>query len=261
MSIGCSAVFAQNFIYVPHQPGGVSDLIARSFARTNATVINLPSALSQSAHRAAVQNRQPLLVDVSIVFIDPHIHNLNYDIREDFDEFHWFVTSPNGIVVSAKNSSENLHSFVKNSKNIDLLYSTSGTMTHLAALEFLSRFNLRGTPIPYRGGVNAIQSVVSGETVFHVGNYLGAKSLIDANRLKVIATSETLDLKVRGYWGLAFPRTMIIRERKQWRQAISIFVEKNQQESNIKYILNTNEWMNSQDDFYKQLIRAYILKP
>jgi tripartite-type tricarboxylate transporter receptor subunit TctC len=259
-AISCSNVFAQQIVYVPHPPGGVSDLIARSFARSNATVINLPSALSQAAHKAAVQNSQPFLVDVSIVFIDPRVHNLNHDIREDFDEFHWFITSSNVVVVSAKNSSEDLHNFLKNSKNTDLLYSISGTMTHLAALEFLSRFNLRGTPVPYRGGSSAIQSVISGDTVFHIGNYLGAKGLIDAKRLKIIATSETLDLKVRGYWGLAFPRNMPIGVRKHWRQIITMFVEKNQQELNIKYIHNTKEWMNSQDEFYQQLIRLYITK-
>lgn len=248
--------FAQDQIYVPHPPGGISDIIARTLS-PNIQVINSSGPLSQSAQRAAFLNKQPLLIDMSIVFIDHNLNNVNFDVQKHFDEYHWFITVPNAIVISTSNPSKNLSDFLIRARKMELLYAFSGSITQIAAKEFLQKYKLSGVGVPYRGGVNAVKSVATGETIFHVGNIIGVQPLVDAGKIRIIGTSDSLNLRTQGYWGIALPSSMEESTKQKWRKTIKDYItlKNNKYSFSIKSVENVDAWMKKQNDYYSNIIK------
>jgi tripartite-type tricarboxylate transporter receptor subunit TctC len=205
-------------IYVSQPPGGISDIIFRHVAKYkgDTMVVNMPGVLNQQAPRAAFTNKQPLGVATSTIFVDRLLHESEntYDIRGNFNEIFIIGNSPTVLVVNANigvSSFDDFRKFIKNSE--PPLYAVSSSMTQFAALDLLDRERMTGLAVPYKGGSNAVKSILSNETHFHMGNLTGVKGLVEAGKLKIITyeypSSIILNL------GIAFPRGM---NTQYWRK-------------------------------------------
>jgi tripartite-type tricarboxylate transporter receptor subunit TctC len=64
-----------------------------------------------------------------------------------------------------------------------------GTASHLSAALLMKRAGLAATHVPYRGGAQQIQSVLTGETLFTFSTIPTPAPLIRDGRLRVLATS------------------------------------------------------------------------
>jgi tripartite-type tricarboxylate transporter receptor subunit TctC len=212
-------------IYVSNPVGGISDLLARFIARSRSdvVVINLPGVLTQQAPRQAWQNQQPLVVETSTLIIDPIIYGRDrtYDIVSNFPDIIMLGTAPNVFLVNDSNPSRDLAAFRRwaQDSRIDLTYAVSGSMTQIAAAEIMEYLGLSARKIPYRGGINAVQAVMRGEVVFHVGNLVGARAALATGRIRTLIPSDN-GFQTRGRYGIAFPNTMSSTVTDSWRRAI-----------------------------------------
>jgi hypothetical protein len=205
-------------IYVGQPPGGISDIIFRHVAKYegNTIVVNMPGTLNQHAPRAAFANKQPLEVATSTIFVDRLVYGAEntYDIRANFNEIFIIGNSPTVLIVNTNinvSSFDDFRKFIKNSRSP--LYAVSSSMTQLAALELLDRERMKGLSVPYKGGANAVISVLSNETHFYMGNITGVKGLVEAGKLKIITYEHPSS--IRGNHGIAFPRGM---DTQYWRK-------------------------------------------
>lgn len=218
-------------IYVAHPVGGISDILARTIAKHqgDTLVVNVPGVLTQQAQRQAHQNQQPLIVENSTLVIDPIVHGRDrtYDIVANFQEIMILGTAPNVFLVHESHPATNLAMFRRwaESSQADLTYSTSGSMTRIAAMEILERLSLPGRAIPYRGGSNAIQAVMRNEVVFHVGNQVGAAGPLSTKKVKSLL-QKTDEFQTRGYYGIALPTTMSEGARTRWQRSMRDLVSR-----------------------------------
>jgi tripartite-type tricarboxylate transporter receptor subunit TctC len=258
-------------IYVSNPPGGISDLLARFIAknRRDTMVVNIPGALTQQAPKQAFQTHQPLIVETSTLIIDPIIYGRDrtYDIITNFKEIILLGTAPNVLLVPDNNPAIGIQSFRRwaEESNVDLTYATSGSMTHIAALELLERLGLSGRRIPYRGGINATQAVMRNEVVFHVGNLVGAKPALATKKVRgIMLPKETF--KTRGYYGIAFPPGMAPETIAAWRQVISDLFSNKETRSEIEQFgfevdlvqgIALEPWIRKETTYYEEIIKRY----
>ena len=155
------SIFAQtNYtIYVPYAPGGWSDRIGRiiSVYEKNTNVINITAGKTPKGIETTHKNGQIFIAGLDWIVVNPLLYGpeFNYDVRKNFEVF-VIGNSPYVFLTNQSLSSNNIKEFINQIKtnNIDLRYSISSAATHIASIEFLSKLNINGRPIPYKNGAS-----------------------------------------------------------------------------------------------------------
>jgi len=167
-------------IIVPTQPGGMSDILSRLYAqklaeRTGATVV-VENKTGANGVLAAdyVAKSAPDGYTIYLGFqgtqsvlqhLDP---KLPYDPAKDFAPVVLLASNPSILAVHPSFPARTVKEFVEvvkaNPGKFNYASTGNGTGTHLAFAEFVARAGLKMEHVPYKGGPEAIQSVIAGQT-------------------------------------------------------------------------------------------------
>jgi tripartite-type tricarboxylate transporter receptor subunit TctC len=119
--------------------------------------------------------------------------NLRYDLMRDFAPVTLLVLSPSGIVVHPSLPAKSVAELVKLAKArpgvINYASTGVGSATFLTAELFKGLADINLQHIPYRGGGEALSSVVTGETSVYFVTLAPALPLVQQGRLRLLAVS------------------------------------------------------------------------
>ncbi|MDR6538165.1 tripartite tricarboxylate transporter substrate binding protein [Variovorax soli] len=199
-------------IVVPYPPGGSSDIIARAISQP------LSEALKQSViveNRAGANGnlgadlvaKAPgdgytlLLCDVGALAISPSVYTkLAFDPSKDLRGVTMLAYSPHLLVVHPSVQANNLKELVALSKKADLNFAVTatGSAPHLAGVALERASGARWQYVPYKGGVQAIQDTVGGQTQVLMNGMLATLPHVQSGKLKVLGVSKATRMPLIG---------------------------------------------------------------
>ena len=191
-------------IVVPYPPGGSSDIIARSIsiplaAALKQTVIieNKPGANgnlgADFVAKSAPDGYTLLLCDVGALAISPSVFTkLPFDPSKDLRGVTMLAYSPHLLVVHPSVKANNLKELVALSKTSDLNFAVTatGSAPHLAGVEVERATGAKWVYVPYKGGVQAIQDTVGGQTQVLMNGMLATLPHVQSGKLKLLGVSK-----------------------------------------------------------------------
>ena len=126
--------------------------------------------------------------------------NLQYDIQRDFLPVTQLATSPSILVVHPSLPVKSVSEYVKLAKAkpdlISYASTGSGAPTNIAALLFAEQAGVKLMHVPYRGGAEALNAVISGEVTSYFAPVATALQQIQAGRLRALATTSAKRLAI-----------------------------------------------------------------
>jgi len=199
-------------IIVPYPPGGSSDIIARAISqplsealKQSVIVENKPGANGNlGADFVAKSNPDGytiLLCDVGALAISPSVYTkLPFDPSRDLRGVTMLAYSPHLLVVHPSVKANNLKELVALSKTSDLNFAVTatGSAPHLAGVALERASGAKWTYVPYKGGVQAVQDTVSGQTQVLMNGMLATLPQVQGGRLKVLAVSKATRMPLIG---------------------------------------------------------------
>jgi tripartite-type tricarboxylate transporter receptor subunit TctC len=173
-------------VVVENRPGGGSNIGAMTAARAPADGYAVFQA--NIAHAANVTVYR----------------NLQYDIVRDFAPVTQLATAPSILVVHPSLPVKSVAELVRlaRAKPESLSYSStgSGAPTNIAALLFAEQAGVKLLHVPYRGGAEALNAVISGEVAAYFAPLATALPQVRERRLRALAvTSATRPAQVPEY--------------------------------------------------------------
>lgn len=191
-------------IVVPYPPGGSSDIIARAIS------VSLSEALKQTVlvenkagangnlgadfvAKSAPDGYTLLLCDVGALAISPSVYTrLQYDPSKDLRGVTMLAYSPHLLVVHPSVNANNLKELVALSKTSDLNFAVTatGSAPHLAGVALERATGAKWVYVPYKGGVQAIQDTVGGQTQVLMNGMLATLPHVQSGKLKLLAVSK-----------------------------------------------------------------------
>ena len=191
-------------IVVPYPPGGSSDIIARSISQVmsdalkqSVIVENKPGA-NGNLGADFVAKSDPdgytmLLCDVGALAISPSVYTkLSFDPSKDLRGVTMLAYSPHLLVVHPSVKANNLKELVALSKTSDLNFAVTatGSAPHLAGVEVERATGAKWVYVPYKGGVQAIQDTVGGQTQVLMNGMLATLPHVQSGKLKLLGVSK-----------------------------------------------------------------------
>jgi tripartite-type tricarboxylate transporter receptor subunit TctC len=210
-AIAAPSVFAQSNwpskplrIVVPYPPGGSSDIIARSIGnvlaeslKQSVIVENKPGANgnlgADLVAKSPADGYTMLLCDVGALAISPSVYpRLPFDPSKELRGATMLAYSPHLLVVHPSLPVSNLKELVALSKQKDLNFAVSGTggAPHLAGVALARAVGARWQYVPYKGGSQAIQDTVGGQTQVMMNGMLATYPHVQSGKLKLLAVSK-----------------------------------------------------------------------
>ena len=199
-------------IVVPYPPGGSSDIIARAIAqplsealKQTVLVENKPGANgnlgADFVAKSAPDGYTILLCDVGALAISPSVYTkLPFDPSKDLRGVTMLAYSPHLLVVHPSVKANNLKELIALSKTGDLNFAVTaqGSAPHLAGVALERASGAKWTYVPYKGGVQAVQDTVSGQTQVLMNGMLATLPQVHSGRLKVLAVSKATRMPLIG---------------------------------------------------------------
>jgi tripartite-type tricarboxylate transporter receptor subunit TctC len=134
-----------------------------------------------------------LLGSVGPLAVAPHMMKVGYDPLKDLAPLTMGVTFPNVLVVNAGLGVKTLAEYVALAKakpgGLEYASTGSGSASHLAGELFNARAGVEIVHIPYKGGAQAMQDVLSGRVAAYFSVPSTAEPHIDAGKLIPLATT------------------------------------------------------------------------
>jgi tripartite-type tricarboxylate transporter receptor subunit TctC len=205
----CSAVFAQDWpakpirIVVPYTPGGSSDIIARAISqplsealKQTVVVENKPGANGNTGTdlvaKSPADGYTLLLCDVGALAITPSVYTkLPFDPGKDLRGIGMLAYSPHLLVVHPSVPANNLKELVALSKTTKLNFAATamGSAPHMAGVAVERASGAKWEYIPYKGGSQAIQDTIGGQTQVLMNGMLATLPFVQSGKLKVLGVS------------------------------------------------------------------------
>ena len=173
-------------LVVPFPAGGALDIVARALADEMRKTLGQPVVVENRAGaggtvgsgvvaRAAPDGYTILLGSVATHAIAPGLYrNLAYDALKDFAPITQVTSSPLLVTSSAKLNISTLPELIAAARaqpgKLNYGSTGNGTAVHLAGEVLKSTAGLDVLHVPYKGGAEAINALVTGETAFMVVN-------------------------------------------------------------------------------------------
>ena len=189
-------------LIVPYAPGGATDALARLVAPyvgeefgQQVVIENRPGGGS-TIGTLAVAKAEPDgltigMIDAAFITNPSLIAKLPYDTLKDFAPIVFVAKSPLVLVVNPSIPAQNVKEFVAYAKaNPDKVTFGSagqGTGVHLAAEQFRAHAGVPMLHVPFKGTGEAVTQLVGGQITAIFSTQTGAKSMIDAGRLRALA--------------------------------------------------------------------------
>jgi tripartite-type tricarboxylate transporter receptor subunit TctC len=134
-----------------------------------------------------------LLGSVGPLAVAPHMMKVGYDPLKDLAPLTMGVTFPNVLVVNSSLGVKSLAEYVALAKakpgGLEYASTGSGSASHLAGELFNARAGVEIVHIPYKGGAQAMQDVLSGRVAAYFSTPSTAEPHIEAGKLIPLATT------------------------------------------------------------------------
>ena len=212
-ALAATSAFAQNAaewptktlrIVVPYPPGGSSDIIARSISQSlsealkQTVIVENKAGANGNLGADFVAKAEPdgytmLLCDVGALAISPSVYTkLPFDPSKDLRGMTMLAYSPHLLVVHPSVKANNLKELVALSKTSDLNFAVTatGSAPHLAGVEVERATGAKWVYVPYKGGVQAIQDTVGGQTQVLMNGMLATLPHVQSGKLKLLGVSK-----------------------------------------------------------------------
>jgi len=191
-------------IVVPYPPGGSSDIIARAISQPLSEALKQPVIVENKpgangnlgadfVAKSAPDGYTLLLCDVGALAISPSVYTkLSFDPSKDLRGVTMLAYSPHLLVVHPSVKANNLKELVALSKTSELNFAVTatGSAPHLAGVALERASGAKWTYVPYKGGVQAVQDTVSGQTQVLMNGMLATLPQVQGGRLKVLGVSK-----------------------------------------------------------------------
>lgn len=199
-------------IVVPYPPGGSSDIIARAISQPLAEVLKQSVVVENKAGangnlgaelvaRAAPDGHTLLLCDTGALAISPSIYTrLAFDPSKDLRGVTMLAYSPHLLAVHPSVPANNLKELVALTKDRMLNFAVTavGSAPHLAGVAVERASGARWQYIPYKGGVQAIQDTIGGQTDVLMNGMLATLPHVQSGKLKVLGVSKRTRMPLIG---------------------------------------------------------------
>jgi len=199
-------------IVVPYPPGGSSDIIARSIQtllgdmlKTSVIVENKAGANgnlgTDFVAKSAPDGYTFLLCDVGALAITPSVYTrLAFDPSKDLRGVTMLAYSPHLLAVHPSVPASNLRELVALSKQKDLNFAVTatGSAPHLAGVALERASGARWQYVPYKGGIQAIQDTIGGQTQLLMNGMLATLPHVQSGKLKVLGVSKKTRMPLIG---------------------------------------------------------------
>lgn len=199
-------------IIVPYPPGGSSDIIARAISvplsealKQTVLVENKPGANgnlgADFVAKSAPDGYTLLLCDVGALAISPSVYTkLPFDPSKDLRGVTMLAYSPHLLVVHPSVKANNLKELIALSKTSDLNFAVtaSGSAPHLAGVALERASGAKWVYVPYKGGVQAIQDTVGGQTQVLMNGMLATLPHVQSGKLKLLGVSKATRMPLIG---------------------------------------------------------------
>ena len=190
-------------IVVPYTPGGSSDIIARAISqplsealKQTVVVENKPGANGNTGTdlvaKSPADGYTLLLCDVGALAITPSVYNkLPFDPAKDLRGVGMLAYSPHLLVVHPSVPANNLKELVALSQKTKLNFAVTamGSAPHLAGVAVERASGAKWEYIPYKGGSQAIQDTIGGQTQVLMNGMLATLPFVQSGKLKVLGVS------------------------------------------------------------------------
>jgi tripartite-type tricarboxylate transporter receptor subunit TctC len=199
-------------LVIPYPPGGSSDIIARSISVPLSEALKVSVIVENRAgangnlgadlvSKAPADGYTLLLCDVGALAISPSVYTkLSFDPSKDLRGVTMLAYSPHLLVVHPSVKANNLKELVALSKTTDLNFAVTatGSAPHLAGVALQRAVNARWEYVPYKGGVQAIQDTVGGQTQVLMNGMLATLPHVQSGKLKVLGVSKSTRMPLIG---------------------------------------------------------------
>jgi tripartite-type tricarboxylate transporter receptor subunit TctC len=206
-------------IVVPFAPGGVTDVVARLYARKLSTLTGGSFNVENKAGAGGTIGtdfvaRAPKDGYILGMMIDSHtitpalMAKLSYDPIKDFTPIGMMALGQHVIVAHpsfAPSSIKELIDFAKAKPGEPYASSGTGTAQHLGMEMLKLKAGIDLTHVPYKGGGQAINDVVGGQVKVAILGIAPALPFIKTGQLKVLAVTGDSRLAL-------FPQTSTVKE-------------------------------------------------
>jgi tripartite-type tricarboxylate transporter receptor subunit TctC len=218
-ALAAPAVFAQDAwpsrsirIVVPYPPGGSSDIIARSISNLLAESLKQSVIVENKAGangnlgtdfvaKSPADGYTFLLCDVGALAITPSVYTkLPFDPSKDLRGVTMLAYSPHLLAVHPSVPANNLKELVALSKQKELNFAVTatGSAPHLAGVALERASGARWQYIPYKGGIQAIQDTIGGQTQVLMNGMLATLPHVQSGKLKVLGVSKRTRMPLIG---------------------------------------------------------------
>jgi tripartite-type tricarboxylate transporter receptor subunit TctC len=210
--LACSSVSAQPAfpskpvtLVVPFPAGGALDIVARALAEEMRKHLGQQVVVDNRAGaggtlgsgvvaRAAPDGHTILLGSVATHAIAPGLYrNLAYDALKDFAPIMQVTSSPLLVTSSAKFNASTLPELIAAVKaqpgKLNYGSTGNGTAVHLAGEVLKATAGLDAVHVPYKGGPEAINALITGETTFMVVNVELALPQVRGGKARALAVT------------------------------------------------------------------------
>ncbi len=190
-------------IIVPFTAGGSSDIIARAIstplAEALGTSVIVENKLGANGNigadfvaKSAADGHTLLLCDVRALAISPAFYKLPFDPARDLQGVAMLAYSPHLLVVHPSVPANNLKELVELSQRKPLSFAVTalGSAPHLAGVQIAELTHAKWAFIPYKGGSQAINDTIAGQTDVLMNGMLATLPFVQARRLKILAVSK-----------------------------------------------------------------------
>jgi tripartite-type tricarboxylate transporter receptor subunit TctC len=217
-------------IIVPFLPGSGSDVVARLIGAELAPRIGQPVIIVNQAGGSgfiatqAVQNSAPdgntlLLTTTNHVLLPATQKNLTFDVVEDFEPVLQICSGPLVIAANMDFPAKTIPELIALAKakpgTINYATPGPGTVPHLAVELFGNMTGAKMVAIPYRGGPQAMNDVVSGAISFYLGTFASVLPFFEGK--------------------LAFPLAITSKDRPSFVKDIPTIAESGVPDYNVEY--------------------------
>ncbi|MEJ1171962.1 Bug family tripartite tricarboxylate transporter substrate binding protein [Variovorax sp. CCNWLW235] len=199
-------------IVVPYPPGGSSDIIARSISQPLSEALgqpviveNKPGANGNLGADYVAKSRPDgytlLLCDVGALAISPSVYTkLPFDPSKDLRGVTMLAYSPHLLVVHPSVQANSLKELIALSKKSDINFAVTatGSAPHLAGVALERASGARWQYVPYKGGVQAVQDTVAGQTQILMNGMLATLPHVQSGKLKVLGVSKSTRMPLIG---------------------------------------------------------------
>jgi tripartite-type tricarboxylate transporter receptor subunit TctC len=226
-------------LVIPYAAGGPTDVLGRIVGQNMGDILkqtvvieNRPgagAAVGFSAVAKAVPDGHTLLLGDINLAVNPYLYkSLPYDAQKDFAPIGLVASAPLVMLVSQNSPAKSLSELISQAKaepgKLTFGSAGAGNTTHLSMELFKAKMGLDIVHVPYKGASPALNDLVAGHVSMMVTGLSGAKSLVEAGKLRALAITGDKraavwpqvptfaqagaplpEMKVGSWWGLFVP--------------------------------------------------------